>query len=108
MPERAVNRPGRHADSSNRTGRCALCEREVALTAHHLIPRKLHRRPRFKRLYSRSELRATVLICGACHRGLHRLFDEMHLGQYLNSLRALLAEPSVQRHCRWVARQRTR
>ena len=85
---------------------CALCGRRVELTAHHLIPRKLHRRTRFKRTYSREELHKTVMLCRPCHRGLHVLFDEMTLGKSLNTLEALKAEPSIRRHYLWVKKQR--
>mgnify|MGYP003868711551 CR=1 FL=1 len=87
-------------------GRCALCERETALTFHHLIPRKMHRRTRFKKRFGREELQRGVDLCGRCHRGVHRLHDEMTLGHELNTLEALAADPAVARHVAWVARQK--
>ena len=67
------------------TTRCALCEREVALTFHHLIPRKVHRRTRFRRHYTRESLNEGVMLCRLCHRGVHRLYDEMTLATRLNT-----------------------
>ena len=87
-------------------GVCALCARETALTFHHLIPRKMHRRARFRKTYSREELNRGVDVCGRCHKGLHRLHDEMTLGTTLNTLEALAADPAVARHVAWVAKQK--
>ncbi|MEM1090735.1 MAG: hypothetical protein AAF552_17690 [Pseudomonadota bacterium] len=87
---------------------CPLCGRSGPLTFHHLIPKKLHRRKRFRKRYSREELAQGVHICRLCHNGVHRLFDEMTLGQEMNSLERLQADESLQRHVRWVSKQRRR
>lgn len=87
---------------------CALCGRRVALTLHHLIPRKVHRRTRFAKHYSRDELNRGILICRACHSGIHARYDEMTLATRFSSLEALRADEDLQRHFRWVARQRRR
>lgn len=87
--------------------RCALCGRAARLTFHHLIPRKLHRRKRFQKQYSRDELNRGVELCRRCHTGLHRLYDEMTLGRELNTLEALRRDPAVQRHAQWVRRQKS-
>jgi hypothetical protein len=87
-------------------GVCALCGAERELTFHHLIPQKLHRRPRFRRRHTRAELDAGILVCRLCHRGLHALHDEMTLGTRLASREALLADEAVARHVAWSARQR--
>lgn len=92
----------------SRYGRCPLCGRHCALTLHHLIPKKLHRRNRFKRDYSRDTLNRGILICRQCHDGIHTLYDEMTLARELASLDALQADPALARHCRWMARQRVR
>ncbi|MEM9530156.1 MAG: hypothetical protein AAGA23_04510 [Pseudomonadota bacterium] len=87
---------------------CPLCGRETPLTFHHLIPKKLHRRKRFRKRYSREELNRGVRICRLCHNGIHRMFDEMTLGQELNSLELLREQESLIRHARWVSKQRRR
>ena len=87
---------------------CALCRQERALTFHHLIPRKLHRRTAFKKSYSKEELNQGIHICVLCHRGVHRLYDEMALGKRLNTLAALVGDEAIQRHVQWVAKQKRR
>ena len=85
---------------------CPLCRRQVPLTFHHLIPRKLHRRNYFKKHYSRVELNQGINICRPCHSGLHKLYDEMTLGKQFNTLHTLLKDEAVLRHCAWVAKQK--
>ena len=87
---------------------CQLCDRLVPLTFHHLIPKKVHRRAFFQKNFSREQLNCGILICRACHSGIHRLYDEMHLAKYLNSLDQLQADPQIQRHVQWVAKQHYR
>lgn len=88
-------------------GQCGLCARETALTFHHLIPRKLHRRTRFAKNYTREQRNEGVMLCRRCHRGLHKLYGEMELGTRLNTLEALREDPAIARHVTWVARQKS-
>jgi predicted restriction endonuclease len=90
----------------NHSGRCALCGRHAELTFHHLIPRKAHRRPFFRKHFSREDLAAGVDLCRLCHKGVHRLHDEMTLARRLNSLDALRADPAIARHAAWVRKQK--
>ena len=77
--------------ASNPINKCQLCHQNRDLTFHHLIPRKLHRRNAFKRRYKRSELNAGIYICQLCHRGLHRLYDEMTLGKHFGKQEQLVS-----------------
>ena len=85
---------------------CELCARTMDdLTRHHLIPRKQHRRRRIRRRFSRAEREGRVLwVCRPCHDHIHRQFDEQALAERLNTLDALLAEPTIQRFVHWIAR----
>lgn len=94
------------ADTYRNNGNCELCHRKVALTLHHLIPRKLHRRNFFKKNYTRQQLQCGIKICRVCHSGIHRLYDEMTLGKKLNTLELLKADVAVSRHVAWVAKQK--
>lgn len=91
-----------------KTGPCALCGRTAPLTFHHLIPRKVHRRPRFARGYSKAELARGVDVCRLCHRAIHRFHDEMTLARDLNTLDALREDEQLARHAAWAAKQRLR
>ena len=89
-----------------RAGPCACCGRDVALSFHHLIPKKMHRRTRFKKMYSKQALDAGIYVCARCHRGIHKCYDEMTLAKRFNSLEQLLQDDALVRHFQWVAKQK--
>ena len=87
-------------------GPCPLCHRTCALTFHHLIPRKLHRRTHFRKNYSKDQLNVGINICRQCHSGIHKQYDEMQLGKQFTTLEALRADEQLQRHFEWVSKQK--
>ena len=87
-------------------GPCPTCGRTLQLTFHHLIPRKVHRRPRFRKGYSRDQLAEGVYLCRDCHDVIHRSYSEMELARERASLELLLADPSLARQFDWLSRQR--
>jgi len=91
---------------SEKNGPCHLCGRHTALTFHHLIPRKVHRRKHFRKHYRRDLLQQGIAICRLCHKGLHRLYDEMTLAKRLSTLEALRTNAAIRRHVQWVRKQR--
>ena len=97
----------RAASRSQGRGVCPACGRETALTFHHLIPRKVHRRSLFKKHYSRQQLSQGIYVCRPCHDGIHDRFDELTLAKRFADPALLLQESSLQSHFKWVARQRT-
>lgn len=88
-------------------GECVLCKRLTALTFHHLIPRKLHKRKRFAKTYTKDQLNEGLMLCTRCHKGLHKLYNEMELGSRFNTHQALQNDPQIARHVAWVARQKS-
>jgi len=85
---------------------CQLCNQVRDLTFHHLIPRKLHRRRRFQKHFSRDELNTGIRICRLCHRGLHRTYDEMTLATKFNCVASIRADEALSRHILWSSRQK--
>ena len=98
----------RRASRAMRSGVCTSCRRETALTFHHLIPRKMHRRRFFQKRYKKAQLQQGVYLCRLCHDGVHRRFDEMTLAKCFNTPAKLFAEPSLTKHFQWVGRQKVR
>ena len=90
----------------DRRGQCPLCQRDVPLTFHHLIPKKLHRRTRFKKSFSKDQLNQGVFICRLCHNGIHDHYDEMTLAKEFSTLDQLRQDEQIQRHAEWVAKQK--
>lgn len=78
----------------------------MPLTFHHLIPKKVHRRTRFKKHHEPSALREGIAVCRLCHLGIHRLYDEMTLATRYCTAEALLEDEALVRHFEWVAKQR--
>ncbi|MFQ3188966.1 MAG: ABC-type sugar transport system ATPase subunit [Paraglaciecola sp.] len=66
----------------------------------------MHQRNFFKKTYKRQQLASGIYICRQCHNGIHLLFDEMTLAKRFNTLENLLVNEALQKHFRWVARQR--
>ena len=91
---------------SPKFGVCPFCQRELSLTFHHLIPKKLHRRARFRKQYSREQLNRGIAICRQCHDGVHKRYDEMRLYQDFRTPQALAKDPALRRHFDWVSRQK--
>lgn len=91
-----------------KTGGCELCGRLVSLTFHHLIPRKVHRRPRFLRRHGKPEMLSRGLyLCRLCHGGIHDLIpDEAVLAEQFNTRELLLAHEGIARHIAWAAKQK--
>lgn len=87
---------------------CPLCQRQLHLTFHHLIPKKVHRRKRFRKNFSASELARGVWVCRECHNAIHRFFDEMTLARELNELSLLQSEPRLIKHAEWLRKRRVR
>ncbi|WP_027672185.1 hypothetical protein [Rheinheimera baltica] len=85
---------------------CQLCERQCALTFHHLIPRKMHRRTYYKKHFDKAQLQQGVMLCRLCHKGIHTLYDEMTLAKQFNSLQQLQADSSISQHVDWVRKQK--
>ena len=98
----------RQDQRKRKTGACELCGRSVALTFHHLIPKKVHRRPRFQKRHERTEMRSRGLyLCRLCHSGIHDLIpDEAQLGESYNTREQLMAHEGIARHVAWAAKQK--
>jgi protein-arginine kinase activator protein McsA len=86
-------------------GRCALCERDRPLTFHHLIPKTLHRKPRYRKRHDPGERMAGVDLCRDCHDAVHRFIDHRRLAECYRTLEALRTHPEVAKFVAWVRRR---
>lgn len=89
-------------------GGCELCGRVQPLTEHHLIPRAVHRKTYFQKLFTKVEMtEQRISICRKCHKGIHRIIpDEKELARNYYTKELLLADERIRRHVDWVAKQR--
>lgn len=97
------------ACTSSEEPSCHLCGRSgLALTRHHLIPRKRHRQTSVRKKYARQERHNRIaLLCRPCHSTVHAHLTEKQLEQSYNTLASLADHPEIARFVRWVKRQRT-
>lgn len=83
---------------------CELCGRTAPLTRHHLIPRALHGKARFRRRFDRAErLTAILWVCHPCHKHLHAVLGERELAEHYRSREALMAHPQIQTFVAWLS-----
>lgn len=103
--EVAIGQRERYAVKS-KLGYCPCCHRYTHLTFHHLIPKKLHRRPHFRKRFSKETLRQGVDICRTCHNGIHSFYSEMHLGKHLCTIDLILGDEKLRDYFEWVSKQK--
>lgn len=86
---------------------CELCNREVPLTFHHLIPKMVQGRNYFKKNFKKEDFERGTYLCRKCHSGIHKLYNEMTLAKEFNTLEALKADEAVMKHARWASKQKS-
>ena len=102
---------------TERRGVCRICERNVLRTFHHLVPRHTHNKiskrkrgllaPKVEEVYlthnpkgkTRWDWLQThgIMICGKCHRFVHRTENNMTLALQYNTLDKLLRHPELRK-----------
>lgn len=95
-------------------GKCEMCEREMKLTFHHLIPKDTHPTYLKKRLPRGIEGEPTrgflngygLMICRKCHNMVHRLASNSVLAVEYNTLEKLLAQPMISTWIEHAKKQR--
>jgi hypothetical protein len=79
---------------------CQLCGKE-AFDFHHLIPRSLHRKNRFKKKYTKEELSKGLDLCKMCHNVIHDTISERDLGEKHNTKKKLLEHFQIGNYVKW-------
>ena len=105
--ERAAAAAAAEAARAPEPGCCALCERRMPLTGHHLRPRSQHARLRAGG-FSQAELSVVLMVCRQCHNAVHEHIDEEALARDFFTADLLLGHAGVLAFVRWAARQRGR
>ncbi|KAJ7641111.1 hypothetical protein FB45DRAFT_825279 [Roridomyces roridus] len=92
--------------SSTRGKDCEICEREIPLTYHHLIPRSTHAKALKKKWHPESMLNVVAWLCRPCHTMVHSVATNEDLAQNYYSVALLLEREDVQRWGRYASKQR--
>ncbi|CAK5267722.1 unnamed protein product [Mycena citricolor] len=91
---------------STRCTECEICEREVPLTYHHLIPRSTHDKVRKKGWHPEAMLNSVAWLCRPCHNVVHRTAKNEDLARHLYTIPLLLEREDIQRWGKYASRQR--
>jgi hypothetical protein len=86
-------------------GCCLICEREMHLTRHHLIPRELHHQVMKKKGYPPEFLNKTISICRMCHSTVHRFYTNRELADTYNTLEMLMSQEKMLKYAHWASSQ---
>ncbi|KAM5536443.1 hypothetical protein V8D89_009879 [Ganoderma adspersum] len=92
--------------SKTRTTECEICEREVPLTYHHLIPREVHDKVRKKKWHPEAMLNSVAWLCRPCHSAVHGVASNEVLAREFYTVKLLLAREDIQKWRKYAAKQR--
>ncbi|EJF56372.1 hypothetical protein DICSQDRAFT_150454 [Dichomitus squalens LYAD-421 SS1] len=92
--------------SRTRTTECEICEREVPLTYHHLIPREVHDKVRKKKWHTEAMLNSVAWLCRPCHTAVHGVASNETLAREFYTVELLLAREDIQKWKKYAAKQR--
>lgn len=85
---------------------CELCERERTTTFHHLIPKKVHKRSRVKKLHSKEAMTTDgAYLCHDCHKAVHKLYDHQTLALEYYSIELMRTSEELMKFVDWVRKQ---
>jgi len=86
---------------------CSLCERDLALHFHHLVPKKMHDKRKIQSLHEGIELiHYGTWVCADCHKTLHRKISHYDLATQYYTVEKLLGHPEINKFVNWAAKQR--
>ncbi|KAI5115647.1 hypothetical protein M0805_009062 [Coniferiporia weirii] len=92
--------------SNTRTHECEICDREVPLTYHHLVPRSTHARALKRGWHKEEMLNSVAWLCRPCHSVVHNVASNEDLARDFFTVERLLAREDVQRWRKYAAKQR--
>ncbi|KAG6827094.1 hypothetical protein H0H92_013226 [Tricholoma furcatifolium] len=92
--------------SSTRTTYCEICEREVPLTYHHLIPRSTHAKVLKKKWHPESMLNSVAWLCRPCHSAVHHVATNEELAREYFTVELLLEREDILKWRNYACKQR--
>ncbi|KDQ09916.1 hypothetical protein BOTBODRAFT_36731 [Botryobasidium botryosum FD-172 SS1] len=92
--------------SSTRTSECEICERDVPLTYHHLIPRSTHTKVLKRKWHPESLLNSVAWLCRPCHSAVHGIATNEELAREYYTIELLLTREDIQKWKKYASKQR--
>ena len=90
----------------NPTGVCHICNREIELVEHHLIPKTVQKENWFKNNFRAEQFEEKIMVCVDCHNAIHKFHDSRELGQNINTLEKILADDKIVKFAKFAAKQK--
>jgi len=87
-------------------GCCLICEREMPLTKHHLIPREVHEWHKKHGGKTHKQLHTGIMICRDCHSAIHKFISNVDMGKEYYTLEKILEHEKVQGWIPYIRKQR--
>lgn len=88
-------------------GICELCKRIKELSFHHYIPKTLHSKKFFVKLYTKIFMKKYGIdICDDCRDAIHTFWSEKDLAEYYNSKEKLLSDERFYKYIIWLRKQK--
>lgn len=72
-----------------------MCDREMPLTLHHMIPREVHEWYKNHHGKTKDQLHSGIMVCRDCHSAIHKFEDNKTLAAEYRTLETLMAHPKV-------------
>lgn len=79
--------------------KCQLCGREIKTTKHHLYPKMVKTRNKYKEIKGKNE---TVELCQPCHGKIHSVYTEKELFENYNTIEKLLQSDEIEKFVKWI------
>ncbi|TFK37872.1 hypothetical protein BDQ12DRAFT_631970 [Crucibulum laeve] len=91
---------------ATRVKECEICDREVPLTYHHLIPRSTHTKVLKKGWHKEAMLGSVAWLCRPCHSAVHHVARNEDLARNYYTIDLLLEREDIQKWQKYAAKQR--
>lgn len=78
---------------------CELCNRDIELTKHHLIPKSKN---------GDSDDSNYIYLCKDCHSQIHLLYPNTYLRDFLNTRELILADDQLIKFAKFAKKQNKR
>ncbi|KAG6916841.1 hypothetical protein DXG01_005140 [Tephrocybe rancida] len=92
--------------SSTRTEECEICDRQVPLTYHHLIPRSTHTKVLKKKWHPENMLNSVAWLCRPCHNVVHHIATNEELAREFFTVELLLKREEITKWRNYASKQR--
>lgn len=88
---------------ANHNKPCQLCERNLILTEHHLIPRETHNKKWCKKMFTLKDRKdRKAYVCHDCHDAIHKLISNKDLAKDFNTIGKLKKHDKLSNFVEWV------